>query len=146
MFKLALNLRCDDINETAALNLTPKQALLRGFVLSDECYSVKFKGAVIGMFGVAKYNMPKGFGSIWFFGADECTNHSFTFVKGGIKFTTKWLEKYDILINAVDSRNTSHIKWLRHIGMVISSPIMINGFEFLQFYKLKSHNSVRCKQ
>ena len=138
VFKLAQNLRLDDIREAAALNLKPEQALLRGFVLSEECYSVKFRGEVIGMFGVAKYNMPEGFGSVWFFGSDECTKHPFTFVRGGIEYTKSWLQKYDILINAVDSRNTSHISWLRSIGMTISNPIMINGFEFLQFYKLRS--------
>ncbi len=137
MFSLAQNLRFDDIREAAALNLTPEQALLRGFVLSDECYSVKFKDTVIGMFGIAKYNMPIGFGSVWFFGSDECTNHPFTFVREGIKYTKKWLQKYDILINAVDSRNSTHISWLRSIGMTISNPIIINEFEFLQFYKVR---------
>ena len=36
MFSLAPNLRLDDIREAATLNLTPEQALLRGFVLSED--------------------------------------------------------------------------------------------------------------
>ena len=130
-------MRQEDINEAAALNLTPQRALLRGYVFSDECYSVKFKGEVIGMFGVSKYDLPKGFGSVWYFGSDECSKHPFTFVKGGIKYTKQWLQEYDILLNAVDSRNTIHIEWLKRIGMTISTPIYINGYKFLQFYKLK---------
>lgn len=138
VFELAPNLRADDIQEAQALNLTPQSALLRGYIYSEECYSVKFRGKVIGMFGVSEYDMPKFFASVWYFGSDECTNHPFTFVRGGIKYITKWLKKYRILINAVDKRNTSHINWLQKIGMTISSPIFINGFEFLQFYKLST--------
>lgn len=142
VFVLAPNLRQDDKNEAMALNLTPQSALLRGFVYSDECYTVKFKNQPIGMFGVSKYDMPNRFASVWYFGSDECTNHPFTFVKQGIIYTNRWLEDYDILINAVDSRNKSHIEWLRRIGMTITSPIFINGYKFLQFYKIKEKNNV----
>lgn len=90
------------------------------------------------MFGISEYDMPKDFGSIWYLGSDECTKHPFTFVREGLKFTQQWLRKYKILINAVDKRNLTHIEWLKSIGMTISNPVMINGFEFLQFYILSS--------
>lgn len=137
VFELALNLRQDDINEVQAIGSTPERGLLKGFIFSDECYSVKFKGQTIGIFGLTTYDMPKGFGSIWFLGSDECTNHPVTFVKEGIRYTNKWLQKYDIIINAIDIRNKSHIEWIKRIGMNLSSPVYINGYEFLQFYKVK---------
>ena len=137
VYELAPNLRQDDINEIHALELTPSQSLLRGYVYSDECYSVKFNNKVIGMFGVSGYGMAKGFGSIWFLGSDETTKHPIAFVKEGRNYIRKFLQKYDILINAVDSRNHSHIKWLKHIGLNVTTPIIINGYEFLQFYGTK---------
>jgi hypothetical protein len=137
VFELAPNLRQDDIQEVNALGLVPEQSLLRGFVFSKECFSAKRQGKTIGMFGVSEYGMPKGFGSIWFLGSDECTKIPVTFVKEGIRYTQELMQKYDILINAVDSRNTSHIEWIQRIGMSLSNPIMINGYEFLQFYKVK---------
>ena len=130
-------LRQDDINELKALGLTPQQSLLRGYIFSDECYAVKWKNKTIGLFGVSSFSFPKGFGSIWFLGNDEVTKHPITFVKEGIRYINKWLQKYDILINAVDRRNISHIDWIQRVGMNISNPIMINGYEFLQFYKVK---------
>lgn len=135
--ELAPNLRQDDIREVVYCGYTPFQALLRGFIFSDTCYSVKFHYKTIGMFGVSDYTMPKGYGSIWFLGADECINHPVSFVKQGIKYTTQFLRKYDILLNAVHSQNTSHINWLKAIGFTITSPVMINNHKFYQFYKLK---------
>jgi hypothetical protein len=137
VYELAPNLRQGDINEVNALGLVPEQSLLRGFVFSKECFSAKHKGKTIGMFGVSEYGMPKGFGSIWFLGSDECTRHPITFVKEGIRYTQELMQKYDIIINAVDSRNTSHVEWIQRIGMSLSNPIIINGYEFLQFYKVK---------
>lgn len=137
VFELAPNLRQDDINELKALGLTPQQSLLRGFVFSEECFSVKAKGKTIGLFGVSEEGMPKGFGSIWFLGADELNQYPVTFVKEGIRYTKQLMQKYDIIINAVDTRNTSHVEWIQRIGMSLSNPLMINGYEFLQFYKVK---------
>lgn len=137
VFELAQNLRQEDINELKALNSTGEQSLLKGFVFSDECYTAKLNGKTIGMFGISTFDMPKGFGSIWFLGSNECELFPITFVKEGIKFTNKWLQKHDILINAVDARNISHIEWTKRIRMEISNPIFINGYKFLQFYKVK---------
>lgn len=137
VFELAPNLRQDDINELKALGLTPQQSLLRGFVFSEECFSVKHKGKTIGLFGISEEGMPKGFGSIWFLGADELTKFPVTFVKEGIRYTQQLMQKYDIIINAVDKRNKSHVDWIQRIGMKLSNPMIINGYEFLQFYKIK---------
>ena len=49
----------------------------------------------------------------------------------------KKLLKYDILVNCVDARNTDSLKWLKAIGMNLSSSIFHNGYEFIQFYKVK---------
>ena len=92
------------------------------------------------MFGLSTFNVPENQALIWFLGSDECTNHPITFVKQGIKFTNKWLQEYDILLNVVDNRNKSHIEWLKSIGVTISNSIMINGHKFLQFYKIKGEN------
>lgn len=140
VFNLAPNLRREDVDEALAINLAPETALLQGYIFSKECYSVKYKKQVIGMFGLSTFNVPKNQALIWFLGSDECSNHPITFVKQGIKFTNKWLQEYDILLNVVDNRNKSHIEWLKSIGVTISTPIMINGHKFLQFYKIKGEN------
>ena len=138
VYELAPKLRQDDINELQALGLTPSQSLLRGFVMSEECYSIKKQNKIVAMFGVSSSNMPKGWGSIWFLGSDEMTKHPIFFVKEGRKWINKFLQKYDIIINAVDSRNISHINWITRVGLSLSNPIIINGYKFLQFYGVKN--------
>lgn len=134
---LQSHLRVADIRELEALGSTPSKSLLKGFIYSSECFTVYEGNKVIGIFGYGSWNLPKGFGTIWFLGSEECRNHPITFVKEGIKYVKRALEKYQILINCVDSRNTESIKWLQAIGMSLSSSIKINGNEFIQFYKVR---------
>lgn len=137
VFELAPNLRLDDINEVTALGSNPEGSLLKGFIYSDKCYTVKLNNKTIGMFGVSSYEMPKGFASIWFLGSDDLFTIPITFVKEGRNYINSFMQDYDILVNAVDSRNVSHIKWIDRCGMSFASSILINGIEFIQFYKIK---------
>ncbi len=137
VFSLENHLRLADINEVKALGSTPRKSLLMGYIYSDECLSVWKDNKVIGMFGVSSFELPKGFATIWFLGSKEMTDIPVTFVKEGIKYTKEKLLKYDILLNYVDARNTDSLKWLRAIGMTLSSKTSFNGYDFIQFYKVK---------
>lgn len=137
VYELAQNLREDDINELKALKLKPIQSLLRGYIFSDECFSAEFRGKVIGMFGYSGFSMPCDTASVWFLGSNEMSEHPTAFVRDGKKYIKKFLNKYPVLTNMVDIRNTSHIIWLKHMGMVFSGSVFVNGYEFVKFYKRK---------
>jgi hypothetical protein len=137
VFELKDNLRAEDIEECQACGHTPAYALSESYALSDECYSAKVDNKTVAMFGVSSHQQPEGFGVIWYLGSDESFNHPITLVKGGRKYVKQWLEKYKVLYNAVDTRNTRHIAWLEHIGFKFIEPTYVNGFEFLQFYQTK---------
>jgi hypothetical protein len=137
VFDLEPNLRLDDINELEAQGSSPMKSLLRGFVYSDKCFTVKLNNKIIGMFGVCSFGQPKGFASIWFLGSDDLLTIPRIFITEGRNYINKFMQDYDIIVNAVDSRNVSHIKWIEKCGMILSSPIFINGIEFKQFYKTK---------
>lgn len=137
VFELKDNLRTEDITECQACGHTPIQALMEGYVWSDECYSAKINGKTEAMFGVSTYKQPEGYGVIWFLGSDISFKYPISLVKKGREYTQKWLERYTVLYNAVDGRNVKHIAWLKHIGFKFIEPTMINGYEFLQFYKTK---------
>ena len=137
VFELKDNLRTEDIEECQAAGLTPVQALLDAYVLSELCYSAKVNGRTEAMFGVSSFNQPEGYGAVWYLGSDESFKHPISLVREGKKQINKWLEKYRVLYNAVDKRNEKHITWLKHIGFTISNPVNINGYEFYNFYKIK---------
>ena len=139
VYELAPHLRDEDLRELNVFNLSGVQGLLRGYIYSDECFTARYKGKIICMFGVSGIGMPLGCASVWFLGGDEMLHHALTFLKDGRKYISYFLNKYETLINAVDKRNTTHINWIKKVGLKILKPIMINGFEFLPF-KLSRHD------
>ena len=137
VFELKDNLRTEDIAECLACGNTPMQALMEGYVWSNECYSAKVNGRTEAMFGISSYKQLNGFGAIWFLGSNVSFKYPISLVKKGKEYINRWLEKYTVLHNAVDSRNVRHIAWLKHIGFTFTNHINVNGYEFLQFYKTK---------
>ena len=137
IYELLPNLRNEDLNEIYACGLTPEISLLRGFLFSKTCYSAKFRGKTIAIFGFSDLDLNQHTGSIWLLGSNELTKHPITLVKEGKRYVKEFLKKYDVLVNAVDKRNIIHINWLKRIGMTISDSVYINGYEFLKFFMKK---------
>lgn len=135
VFELKDNLRAEDVQECQAAGLTPQQALLDAYVLSELCYSAKVKGKTEAMFGVSSFNQPKGYGAVWYLGSDESFKHPIALVKGGRKYVEEWLKQFKILYNRVDARNLRHIEWLKCVGFKFTNSTTINGYEFLNFYR-----------
>ena len=136
VLELKDNLRAEDIAECEAGGLTPFNALLDSYVFSDECYSCKKDNKTIAMFGVSSWKQPEGIGVIWFLGSDETEKHPVSMVRDSREFIDNWFNKYELLWNTVDIRNTRHIAWLKHLGFTFVEPtIKFNNYDFLQFYK-----------
>ena len=137
VFELKDNLRSEDIAECRAGGLTPQQALLNGYVWSDECYSAKVNGKTEAMFGVCSQNQLEGVGVIWYLGSEETMRHPIAMVRDSQQYINNWFKKYRMLWNVVDSRNTTHINWLKHLGFIFTGDVMVNGHRFIRFYKNK---------
>jgi len=138
VLELKDNLRAEDINECQACGHTPQEALEIGFKQSGRCYSAKINGHIAAMFGVSTLSNQPTIGVIWYLGSDVTMKHPITMVKGGLKYTNQWFEKYNILMNIVDARNITHIAWLKRIGFkFLEQPVMCGGYKFYQFFKTK---------
>lgn len=137
ILELKDNLRAEDVMECQACGHNPEDALFLSYTFSTECYSAKVKGYTEAMFGVSSFNQPEGYGVIWYLGSDESFKHPKALVNDAREVINKWFETYKVLYNAVDARNDRHIAWLKHLGFIFIEPVMVNGYEFLQFYKLK---------
>ena len=137
IYELANNLRADDVRECQASGYTSHRALLEAFTYSDICYSAKVNGHTEAMFGVSDYNQPQGYGLVWYLGSDVSFEFPIQLVKKGREYVQEWLKEFNVLYNVVDERNTQHIEWLKHIGFTFSGEVIINGYKFLQFFKVK---------
>lgn len=136
---LATKLREDDKREVEAAGYTPVASLFTGFKTSYLCKSVFQNGEIIGIYGATTRDLPNGYCSIWFLGSDESERNPLTFVKEGKKLIKEVLKDYSIL-NFVYSKNTTHINYLKRIGLIVETEKGVTyptGEVFYPFYKLK---------
>ena len=111
---LAHKLRYADIREILANSgSNPYQALLKGYVQSEICFTIVDKENVpVGMFGVNKV------GAIWLLATDDIYRIRFSFLRESRQVVKLLNQKYPRLWNFVDCRNKLHIRWLKWCGFI----------------------------
>ena len=100
------------------------------------------RGELMGMAGVVP-SADAEVGQAWMLGAPVLRKYSIQFLRGCAPLVSGWHEKYPVLFNFVDERNTLHIKWLRWLGFVFVQRYEVFGVEripFLEFVRL--HDNV----
>lgn len=131
------SLRQADVEELKALGITPDHALLTGFLASRYCYSgLDDRGTVICMFGVVDCHDPT-MGTIWLLGSDMIPRVTLSFLRETKKYLRLFQEKYEMLTNIVDSRNSVHCNWLKWCGFVALRTVPMNGVPFFEFVRIK---------
>lgn len=131
---MATRLRAEDKSELEAA--TPGEPildiLLNGIMQSDPAYVLDHFEEPVLMFGV----VPNGdVGVVWAVGTDGIRKVR----REVVLHTREWLKtlgaNFQYLMNVVDSRNTTHIRWLRWAGAEFHKRIThpVNGIEFLEF-------------
>jgi hypothetical protein len=116
---LAARLRHQDVAEiVAASGLEPVIALGQGFVESEQCWTVTYRGEPCCMFGVVEspHVQWARFGRVWLLGTEKVQLWSLTFHKLTAAWLRKMSEGYTILGNVVDERQTDHLRWLKRVG------------------------------
>jgi hypothetical protein len=112
---LAPKLRQEDIAEIRAVcGLPPREALIFCFFASPECYAIVAEEGVIGMFGVTREAHDTG--AIWMVASDDLPRHGLEFLRKCRKWVDELNDRYPLLYNYADQRNTVHLKWLRWCG------------------------------
>jgi hypothetical protein len=121
---LAKNMRVSDVNEVWASSMsTPMESLTRAFSLSSDgdIWTGLIGEEVVCMAGVVSIPNLNRCGSPWLLGTDLVDKHGLRFLRNSPKFLNTLHAKYDHLVNFVDARNTTAIKWLRWLGFTIHS-------------------------
>lgn len=133
--KLAKTLRRADLQEIQhGSGLSPEQALLYSFAVSEHCYTVWLEDEVVLIFGVGGLEGVEG--CPWMLGSDLLLKVRRQFIKECRKIVQAMLDKYHHLENHVWAENKIHIHWLQWLGFVIEPPKPhgINGEPFQRFY------------
>ena len=136
---LAGRLREEDVREVeTASGDSAGVAILRG-------HSLSLGGAFVGLghdgrpfcvFGVVP--MEDGFGNVWMLATPEMERNKTVFLRTCQNVLSGWQTLFRLLGNAVDSRNTLHIKWLRWCGFTFlrAVPVGKDNVLFYEFVKL----------
>jgi hypothetical protein len=136
-------LREADKSEIAANSgLHPEEALRQSLDTSSEVHlACHPDGTPLSIFGIGPNTSEPSIGIPWMVGTDEMSKYNIPLVRDARKWVDRHLNTYSILTNYVDSRNTVHLKWLRHIGFNIDETPQFVGVDlsvpFYQFIRRK---------
>ena len=126
---LSMKLREADYSELQAvhgIDVNVKQVLENAIEVSKEAVSgVDESGSVVLMFGVSVFNEEKNIGCPWLLGSHDTPRYARQLVSDGKMFTKDWRGQFTGLLNFVDCRNETSIRWLKRIGFYIHEPIQM---------------------
>lgn len=97
----------------------PLVALKVSVSISDKPKTIMVDDRPAAIFGICNISVLSGRGVPWLLGTPELEKISYRFVKGSRIVLKEMAQKYKILENYVDARNTASIQWLRWLGFDI---------------------------
>lgn len=134
-------LREADKREIAAsTGVDPLSALQSSFCISTEVYlACRPDDTPLAIFGIGPNSSDAGVGIPWMVGTEEMIHYAIPLVRDARRWVDHQLTTYLYLTNYVDSRNSVHLKWLRHIGFYIDETPQYIGVDtsvpFYQFHR-----------
>ena len=143
IFYLANNMAEADRREVnAAVGLGPYQALEDSLNRSVAAWTgMVGDSRPVCMFGVCPIDILGGVGSPWLLGTDEISRHAKTFLKLNRLYVPKMLELFPRLVNYVDARHETAIRWLKWLGFRFEeNPVAYGPFKlpFFGFHMEKN--------
>ena len=137
IFWLAENMRQADVDEVAAEGGRGPYAALRDSLnASAAAWTGLVNDEPVCVFGVSPTDILGGTGSPWLLGTDKVERYAVTFLRLNKKYVAKMLELFPHLVNYVDVRNETSIRWLRWLGFKLDSapvPYGMFGMPFFRF-------------
>ena len=137
---LSARLRAADRAEVAAGGTDPLAALLGGLHSSLEAVAgVDESGEPVILAGLAAIPEHPLVGTVWALGSDAVRDHRVSFLRQSRTLCAHFHERFPVLMNLVDARNTVHIEWLRWMGFTFVRRWPEMGpqrLPFIEFVKL----------
>lgn len=143
VFAVAKDIRPEDAAEIyAASGMDTIGGLMTGYLHSDECWTVctSKERRPIALFGLRKLDKDKGV--VWLLAANDLPKYGIRFLRESRGWIDRFHQKADLLFNAVDQRNTVHIRWLEWLGFKFIRVIPEYGhlkLPFVEFARIKPH-------
>lgn len=118
---------------------TPADALAFSLERSEYALTVMIEGRPEAMFGVGTLSILGRVGAPWLLGTDAAAADRRAFLEASLEWRAELLARYDRLLNVVDVRNRTSIRWLRWLGATFSDPRPLGrGGELFQVFEIRA--------
>jgi hypothetical protein len=116
-------MRAEDIREIEALGNTVEGAIRHSVDSTPDPWTVLYDGRVIAMFGLAIISILSGLASPWMLSAAELPiQHRHATARLTKQAVDIWKREHPRLINIIDPRYKSGIRWLQWLGFKVHDP------------------------
>ncbi|MEO4014820.1 phage protein Gp13 family protein [Pseudomonas rossensis] len=120
-----------DIDEiTEALGIPMQDALHEAITGSLNAKKIVVDGLIVAVFGDAVYSILGSVGVPWLISTTHVEKHSRAFLKVCKPEVQGMLTRHHHLMNYVDARNTSAIRWLKWLGFTFGPAIPYGARRF----------------
>lgn len=133
---ISTRLRKDDLEELRVSSFGDDVVtqLEDGFRESSACYvAVSEDDTPEIIFGVVPSPADPLLGYVWMLGTDAIEKNWVQVIRETRPWLNRIQGKHTVLGNAVYSKNTVHIRWLRWAGFIFLRELLINGEVFYEF-------------
>ena len=134
---IAANMRKADREELgAAWCMTPLECMINGLAHSDRAWTGLIDGTPVCMFGCVPASILGNAGRPWMVATKLLDEHPLAFLRRCRGCVAQMRERFEVLENYVDMRNTRAIEWLAWLGFSFRKrPELIGpyGMPFLKF-------------
>ena len=134
----------DALEVRASGGLTPLDALTKSVACTDAGYgwSAFIEGQVGVMWGVTGVPKIPNVGCVWMLGTDDIYQIVKRFWRESVLYVDIMHEKYPILCNYIDARNTPTRRWLKRLGFKEITSVQNFGHEKREFIYIESNRCV----
>lgn len=118
---VAAHMRQTDQDEVRAIrgDVSMKEALADCVLASSHCWVAAHGSEPFAIFGVMPVSLLHGIGAPWMLGTDLGKRFPRVLIREGRRYSLRMLAAYPYLINMVDAKYTSSVRWLQRIGYTI---------------------------
>lgn len=117
---LAPRLRKADLDEMKAItSVPPEVALTEGVKTGTETFAAERDGLVVALFGIHHFpGLNEQEATVWMLGSDDALRDKPAFLRVARDFLKRAHQRFPLLWNVIDCRNTVHINWLKRMGFI----------------------------
>lgn len=135
---LVADMRAGDAAELAASHPgDPHEALRHALAISPHRWALDVDGKLALLGGVAVVSLLDGVGSPWLLGTNVLNTKGGVLTRVCLAYRDLALGLFPTLVNYVDARNTTSIRWLRRLGFALAADPVPYGPRRMPFYRFE---------